>query len=124
MDKLSMSNMARGALSEQFEVELEKVLENIVDPNTDAKKTRKITISMEFKPNDKRNMAQIKCQAKSSLVPANTVETAILINKGKDSIVAAELGQETYGQMEIQDNGQIEQTGNVINYVRKQEGQV
>lgn len=123
MDKLTMSNMARGALSEQFETELEKVLENIMDPNTEAKKPRKITINMEFKPNEQRNMAQIKCQAKSVVVPANTVETAIIIGKNNDGgIEAAELGQEVYGQMEIKEDGEIQETGNVVNYVRKQGG--
>lgn len=123
MEKLTIANIARGALTEQFETELEKVLENIIDPNTDAKKSRKITISMEFKPNEQRNMAAIKCQAKSTTVPANTVETAIIIGKGKEGVEAAELGQETYGQLEIKDNGAIEETGNVINYVRKEGGQ-
>ncbi|MGE5631600.1 MAG: hypothetical protein ACM3TR_10960 [Caulobacteraceae bacterium] len=120
MDKLTIANIARGALVEQFEVELEKVLDNIVDPNTDPKKVRKIQINMEFKPNEKRNMAEIKCQTKSNLVPANTVETAITIGKGTDgTIAAAELDSEIFGQLKLGDEGNIEEAGKIVQYIKK-----
>lgn len=120
MDRLTISNLAKGALVEQFEDELEKVLDNIVDPNTDPKKARKIQITFEIKPNDKRNMADIKFQTKSSLVPVNTVSTAIIIDKDKDgNVAAAELCQEVYGQLKFDNDGGIEETGTKVTYMRK-----
>jgi hypothetical protein len=120
LDRLSISNLAKGALVEQFEMELEKVLDNIVDPNTDAMKARKIQINLEIKPNESRNMAHVKFQTKSSLVPANTVSTAIIIDKdSQGNVAAAELGQEVYGQLKLDDNGGIEEAGSKISYIRK-----
>jgi hypothetical protein len=119
LDKLTISNLAKGALVEQFEGELEKVLGNIVDPNTAAMKVRKITMVLEIKPNEHRTMADIKFHTKSSLIPANAVSTAILINKDTSgNVAAAELGQEVYGQLKIDDKGGIQEAGNVVNYVR------
>jgi predicted KAP-like P-loop ATPase len=119
LDKLTISNLAKGALVEQFEGELEKVLDNIVDPNTAAMKVRKITITLEIKPNEHRNMADIKFHTKSSLIPANAVSTAILINKDTSgNVEAAELGQEVFGQMKLDEKGEIKEAGNVVSYVR------
>ena len=39
---LNLAEMAQGAFMEQFNLELAKVLENIKDPNTDAKKPREL----------------------------------------------------------------------------------
>lgn len=120
MDKLTIANLAKGALVEQFEVELEKVLDNILDPNTEAKKARKITMTLEIKPNEQRNMADIKFHTKSNLIPANAVSTAILINKdGQGNVAAAELGQEVYGQLKIDEKGDIQETGSKVSYIRK-----
>lgn len=120
MDKLTIANIARGALAEQFDVELEKVLDNVLDPNTEAKKPRKIQITVEIKPNDeKRGNATVKVTTKSTIIPSNSLVTMIVIGKDKEgNIEAAELGQEIYGQMEIKDNGAIEESGNVVNYKR------
>jgi hypothetical protein len=120
LDKLTIANLAKGALVEQFEVELEKVLDNILDPNTEAKKARKITMTLEIKPNEQRNMADIKFHTKSNLIPANAVSTAILINKdGQGNVAAAELGQEVYGQLKIDEKGDIQETGSKVSYIRK-----
>lgn len=120
MDKLTIANIARGAVVEQFDSELEKVLENIMDPNTDPKKVRKIQINLQIKPNEKRNMAEVKCQTKSSLIPANIVETAITIGKSTDgTIAAAELDSEVFGQLKLGDEGNIEEAGRVVQYHKK-----
>lgn len=120
MDRLTIANLARGALVEQFETELEKVLDNIIDPNTDPKKARKIQITLEIKPNEKRNMADVKFQTKSNLVPVNTVSTAIIIDKDKDgNVAAAELDREIVGQLKFADDGNIEETGTKVTYIRK-----
>ena len=42
--KIDLSKIANTALQEKVDKELEKVLENILDLNTEAKATRKVTI--------------------------------------------------------------------------------
>lgn len=101
---ITLDNLGMGALKEQFGVELQKVLDNIADPNTDAKKARKITIDVTIKPNEKRNIATMTLQARSSLVPSGAIETDIYIDRDKDGqVVAEELHGQVPGQTSIND---------------------
>ena len=52
MKHINMETFANGAFTEQINRELKKVTENIQDPNTDATAKRKITVMIEFKPNE------------------------------------------------------------------------
>lgn len=117
-EKLTIGNLAKGVVNEQFETELEKVLNNILDPNTDQSKTRKITITLEIKPsNSRRNLVNVLCQAKSTLVPEEKVGTELYIGKDKEGkIQATELSKEVFGQLEFDDQGVINETGKVTNF--------
>ena len=55
MQHIDMEKFANGAFTEQINRELKKVTENIQDPNTDATAKRRITVVIEFKPNEARN---------------------------------------------------------------------
>lgn len=44
----NLSEMSNGAVNERFNYELQKVVENICDPNTDPKKKRKITLTWKL----------------------------------------------------------------------------
>lgn len=55
MQHLNMEKFANGAFTAQINRELEKVTQNIQDPNTDATAKRKITVIIEFKPNEARD---------------------------------------------------------------------
>lgn len=52
MQHIDMEKFANGAFTEQINRELKKVTENIQDPNTDATAKRRITVVIEFKPNE------------------------------------------------------------------------
>jgi hypothetical protein len=43
---IDLNTFANGALAERANEELQKILENIADPNTDAKKKRKLTLTI------------------------------------------------------------------------------
>ncbi len=79
--------------------------ENIQDPNTDATAKRKITVVIEFKPNDDRNFVTTGVQAKATLAPALGAVTAI--SMGRDiktgEVEAVEIGSQIPGQMSIED---------------------
>lgn len=111
MDKFNIANIARGALIEQASVEIDKILENIADPNTDLKKARKLTITLTFKPTD-RDASNIEIQTKSSVIPYNAVATQIYLGKDNNGKVVAEefLKGQMKGQMLIDTN-----TGEVLN---------
>ena len=103
MKHMNMEEFANGAFTKQINRELEKVTENIQDPNTDATAKRRITVVIEFKPNDARNFVTTGVQTKSTLAPALGAVTAL--NMGKDlktgEVEAVEIGIQIPGQMSI-----------------------
>ena len=105
MKHMDMEKLANGAFTSQINRELEKVTENIQDPNTDATAKRRITVVIEFKPNEARNFVTTGVQAKSTLAPALGAVTAL--NMGKDlktgEVEAVEIGNQIPGQMYIDD---------------------
>lgn len=105
LDKLNITSIARGALIELAGIEIDKILENIADPNTDLKKARKLTITLTFKPTD-RDSSNIEIQTKSSVVPYNPVATQIYIGKDNAGNVVAEefLKGQMKGQLLIDTN--------------------
>lgn len=97
--KVSLSELAEGALQERFNHELAKVAENCMDANTDAKKKRKITISITATTDDFRQDIYLDFETKSTLAPRESVGTRILIDQAGDDIYANELLSGQRGQM-------------------------
>ena len=54
VNKKSVLEMAMGAIAEITDYEVERVVANIMDPNTNATAKRKITITLTFAPDDYR----------------------------------------------------------------------
>lgn len=91
IDKLNIANIARGALLERADVEIDTVLKNILDKNTDYRKARKVTLELSFKPTDEtRENVFVDLKAKSSVQPYNPVTTQIFVGKDDDGQVVAE----------------------------------
>lgn len=113
---IDLEKFADGAVAERFNIELQKVLENIADPNTDAKKVRKVTLTVSFKADDKRDVALVSVQAKSQLAPALEIETKILMDQDSNgNIIGAELQSGVKGQAFIDSDGDVsDDTGNKI----------
>lgn len=65
--EVTLETIANGALFNQFERELQRVLENIQDPNTKAEAKRGITIKIDFLPNELRENAAILCSVSASI---------------------------------------------------------
>ena len=114
--EIKLESLADGSISERFKQELAKVLVNIADPNTEAKTTRKINISLTIKPNDNRETAEVSISANSTLAPHKEVMTTIIMdrdNEGKPA--AAELKSGQRGQTYIDDDGDVaDDTGHKI----------
>ena len=76
---VTLSNIAQGAAVEIFDHELNKVLENIKDPNADPKKKRKITLCVEFAPYADRSGSEVSIAVKSNLVSVSGVKSNIFV---------------------------------------------
>lgn len=71
--------MARGAIMEQVGVETAKIIDNILDVNTDPKKKRTLNISVDFIPSSERSQVVVIANAKSKLQPNNAIQTTMFV---------------------------------------------
>lgn len=76
--KIDLSKIANTALQEKVDKELEKVLDNILDPNTEAKATRKVTITLTMSTDDERTVVKTGMEVKSTLAPQKGVATTVI----------------------------------------------
>lgn len=81
---VDIARLAGGAMAERINRELQKVAENIMDPNTKADAVRTVTISIKIKPNEARQLGAADIEVKSSLVPAKGVPTAFVFDFDKE----------------------------------------
>lgn len=88
---LSIGKIARGAALEKLDVEIAKVIENIMDINTPATAKRKLTINIVFAPSDSRNEAELEVNSRLFLAPTNSVSTRIYMDKKGDDLYVGEL---------------------------------
>jgi hypothetical protein len=105
MKHFNLEEFAGGKLSVQLNKALEKITENVQDPNTDAQKVRKINVSISFRPNDERNFVATTVETKLSLAPELGATTAL--SMGRDlrtgEVEAIEIFNQIPGQMSIND---------------------
>lgn len=111
--QISLSTVANGAIEERINIALQEIVNNIVDPNTDYKKKRKLSITMTFTPREDRDFTSVAFDVKPTLAPQKTVETGLLIDfDGNGEAVAAEYRKQAPGQTYIDDNSNIRNLSN------------
>ena len=105
MKHINLEQFAGGKLSVQLNKALEKITENVQDPNTDAQKVRKINVSISFRPNDERNFVATTVETKLSLAPELGATTAL--SMGRDlrtgEVEAVEIFIQIPGQLNVDD---------------------
>ncbi len=112
INKIALATLANGALEELFENELDKIIENINDPNTSIKKARKIAIELKFLPiDDNRDLIGVEINTKTTLAPTEGTSTKMIIGEEGDKLIACEYGNnnQIIGQMGIDS-----ETGKII----------
>lgn len=98
MNAKSILQMARGAILERGDYEMSRILENIIDPNTPATAKRKLTLTLEFKPDDNRQNVVVSVTAKPTLAPTTPVVTTLYI---ADRETVVEMAPQIPGQMTV-----------------------
>jgi hypothetical protein len=130
---LDLSHIADGGLQEKLDGEMVKVFENIHDPNTEAKTKRKVTITLEFQPDEDRELVIVNSQIRLNLAPVKGVNSKILTGiNGKGEVEAHELESGVKGQTyyDVEDETfktdigepieDIEKSSNVVDLQKKQ----
>jgi len=107
--KLDLSTLAGGAVEEKLQYALQEAVANIADPNTDPKKARKITMTLNLKSNEQRTITTLDIDVKTGLVSPRGISTTLLIdrdNSGK--VVTSEIyGKDPNQQVMDFDNGKV-----------------
>ncbi|MBP1044871.1 replication terminator protein [Enterococcus sp. BWM-S5] len=123
--ELDLVELANGAIQEKLDGELEKIFNNIHDPNTKAKDKRTVTIKLEFKPDDNRQVVNLNSSFTTALAPVRDFDTTILTGKdfSTGKVAARELKSEVPGQTFIDptDGQPKTDVGEPIDVIEKEE---
>lgn len=106
-DVLSLANIGDGAAVEMFNLELGRILKNIMDPNTEPKAYREIVLKVKFRPDEERDLASVDVTVSSKLAGSRAFMTKVIV--GKDSRGRVEAREFETGQQSL-----FENKGNVI----------
>ena len=89
---IQVSKLADGAFDKKLNCALIKAVENIVYPNTEYKKERKVRIEISLKPtSERRDFLQTKIKTKVSIAPETGEDTELIIGKGVDGKITGML---------------------------------
>ena len=100
--KNSLLDMATGAIKERVDYDVAKVIDNILDLNTKAQAKRKITLTIEFAPDETRKKIAISVISKANLCPTNPVSTTLAFVPNREGEVQlVEMVPQVPGQMAL-----------------------
>lgn len=105
MSKVNLKEFAGGALQEKFDIAMEEVLENMLDPNTPWKNKREINIKVSFEQNEDRDDTTVDVSVVSKLAAAKSIGTRMAIGRNikTGELYAEEYGSQIRGQMTLND---------------------
>ena len=100
--KSSLLQMAKGAIQERVDYEVSRVVDNILDLNTEAKVKRKVVLTIEMVPDADRQVVKIAASAKSTLAPVVPVGTSLVVTADSNGeMILAEIVPQVPGQMSM-----------------------
>jgi hypothetical protein len=92
MQNINIGNLAGGAIIEQTNLEIEKIVKNIMDINTSPEKKRKLTLEIVFLSDENRDISKITFLTKALLAPQKAISTVIVFdNNNEGELVIEEL---------------------------------
>ena len=105
----NLDELMDGALTERFNYEMERVLQNVFDMNTDPRKKRQIQIVIDIAPNEHRDAAEFRVDVKSRLAPPMAVAQTVMIHQDDDgNVTATEISSQVPGQIDMDGNMTIQ----------------
>lgn len=112
MSKVNLEEFAGGALQEKFDDAVEKVLANMLDPNTPWKNKRKIAVEITFEQNEDRDDSSVNVSVVTKLAPVKPIGTRMAIGKNLKTgeVFAEEYGSQCRSQMTMDDYQKQQET--------------
>ena len=109
----SLLQMAKGAIQERVDYEVSRVVDNILDMNTEAKVKRKVVLTITMVPDEDRQVVKIEASAKSTLAPVTPVGTSLVITSdGNGEMILAEIIPQVPGQMSL--TGEVQEAPKIL----------
>lgn len=109
----SLLQMAKGAIQERVDYEVARVVDNILDMNTEAKVKRKVVLTIVMIPDDDRQVVKIEASAKSTLAPVVPVGTSLMITADNNGeMILAEIVPQIPGQISM--NGSEQEAPKIL----------
>lgn len=110
MSKVNLEEFAGGALQEKFDVAMNQVLANMLDPNTPWKNKREINIKVTFEQNEDRDDTNVDVSVVPKLAAVKSIGTRMAIGKNikTGELYAEEYGNQVRGQLSMSDLEEVE----------------
>ncbi len=96
---INLNDFADGALAQKVNRELQRVIENINDPNTNPTKTRTVTIKLQLTADEEREYIDTAIDVSSSVVGHKPAKAKMMMGKQDGKVTARELVSGKKGQM-------------------------
>lgn len=104
MEGNSILEIARGEILECVDGQMQAVWENILDTETEATITRKLTVTILLTPDTNRETVSVRSVTKTTLAPRETAQSRLCITaNGKQAV---EMQSGVPGQMGLDGNTQ------------------
>lgn len=99
----SLLQMAKGAIQERVDYEVTRVVDNLLDMNTEAKAKRKVTLTLVMTTDDDRRVVKVEASAKSVLAPVTPIGTSLVITAdGNGEMMLAEIIPQVPGKVSME----------------------
>ena len=113
-----LDDFMNGAITERFNQELETVLRNVMDPNTDPKAKRTLTIKIDVAANEARTLAKFAVSVTSKLAASQSFTQDAFIRQDENgNFTATEVTDQVPGQINM--DGEAQPLPNVLNFSLK-----
>ena len=81
---VALDTLGQGAAVERFGLALQKVLDNIQDPNTNPKAKRSVTLKVTISPAEDRSVSDVQIDVLEKLAPIKPFGTRLFMGRDKD----------------------------------------
>ena len=88
---IDLNKFGNGALAQKVNHELQRIIENINDPNTNPTKARTLTIKLSLTADEEREYIETGIDVTSSLVGYKPAKAKMLMGKQDGKVTAREL---------------------------------
>lgn len=85
---VTLENLANGGAVELWEHELQRVLQNIADANTNPTTVRQLTLKVSIKPTEERTAAAIAVEVTSKLAGSKPITSTLYMGRKDGRLVA------------------------------------